>query len=149
MNMIVAMTRNHVIGKNGKLPWNYPLDSFYFKEMVRGHICVYGRITYEDQPLEDLKERINIVVTNTTMDKVEELIQQTKQQYPSKKVYICGGEKVYEYFLTKCDLYITWIEEDYEGDRYFPYFEGTLCSSLSYPYLTFELWKNIKCSRKL
>jgi len=144
MNMIVAMTRNRVIGKHGKLPWHYPLDTAYFKDMVRGHICVYGRITYEDQPLEDLQERINIVVSQTSMDKVEELIQETKKQYPSKQVFICGGTRVYEYFLTKCDLYITWIEEEYEGDRYFPEFKGTLCSSLSYPSLTFELWKGVK-----
>jgi dihydrofolate reductase len=136
MNIIVAMTRKRVIGKNGKLPWNYPLDSFYFKEMVRGHICVYGRITYQDQPLEDLQERINVV--EISMDKVL----QVKEQYPSKEVFICGGTKVYEYFLPKCKyLYITWIEEDYEGDRYFPEFTGTLLFSISYPSLTFQLWK--------
>ncbi len=143
MNMIVAMTRKRVIGKNRTLPWNYPIDSLYFKEMVRGHICVYGRITYEEQSLKDLNERINIVVTKTTMDKIEELIEKTKKQYPLKKVFICGGSKVYEYFLTKCDLYITWIEEDYEGDCYFPFFTGIVHSSQSYPSLTFEIWKNI------
>ena len=35
------------------------------------------------------------------------------------------------------------IEEEYEGDCYFPPFKGTVCSSQSYPSLTFEVWKNI------
>ncbi|GIR68568.1 MAG: hypothetical protein CM15mP73_3890 [Hyphomicrobiales bacterium] len=34
ISIIVAHASNHVIGKDGKLPWHIPADLKYFKELT-------------------------------------------------------------------------------------------------------------------
>lgn len=61
---IVAMTRDGVIGKDGKIPWHYPGDLRRFKELTVGTTVVMGRLTWESLPpkVRPLPDRNNIVV---------------------------------------------------------------------------------------
>lgn len=125
INLIVAAAKNLVIGKEGRLPWKLEKESQYFKSMVRGHICVYGRKTYESS--SDKEERINYVVTKSNQDFVWEHLEELAILHPDKKIFILGGEKIYEYFLPYCHrIYFTLIDLEVEGDTRFPPFKGEL-----------------------
>lgn len=125
INMIVAASRNLVIGKNNSLPWKLPNESKYYKDMVRGHICVYGRKTYEGSRHKD--ERVNLVVTSESIPQIWDDLARLQKLHPLKKIFILGGERVYAYFMPFCTrLYFSLIDIVVEGDTHFPPFTGTL-----------------------
>ena len=41
--LIAAYSRNMVIGKNGRIPWNLKDDKKRFKELTMGNVVVMGR----------------------------------------------------------------------------------------------------------
>ena len=47
MIAIAAMSRNRVIGADGKIPWYISEDLKFFKRTTLGHIIVMGRKTYD------------------------------------------------------------------------------------------------------
>jgi dihydrofolate reductase len=48
LSIIVAVDEEGGYGKNGKIPWDIPLDRNHFQEVTAGGICIMGRRTYED-----------------------------------------------------------------------------------------------------
>lgn len=66
--LIVAMTPDGIIGKDGKIPWHYPEDLKRFKALTTNHAIVMGRKTFESigRPLPN---RTNIVLSrSSTLD---------------------------------------------------------------------------------
>ena len=63
-DLIVAYSKNRVIGRDGLIPWNIEGEKKRFKELTTGNIVVMGRRTYEEigRPLPN---RLNIVLSNT------------------------------------------------------------------------------------
>ena len=61
-SLIVAMSSNRVIGRDGQLPWRLSADLRRFKRITMGHAIIMGRKTYESigRPLPG---RRSIVVT--------------------------------------------------------------------------------------
>ena len=61
-SLIVAMSENRVIGREGRLPWHLGADLRRFKQLTMGHTIVMGRKTFESigRPLPG---RNSIVVT--------------------------------------------------------------------------------------
>jgi dihydrofolate reductase len=47
-SLIVAASRNEVIGAGGTLPWYLPDDLRRFRRLTRGHAVLVGRLTHED-----------------------------------------------------------------------------------------------------
>ena len=47
LSIIVAMSRNRVIGANGAIPWHLPEELKRFKSVTMGHHIVMGRKTWE------------------------------------------------------------------------------------------------------
>ena len=62
LSIIVAMTKDRVIGKDNKLPWHISEDLKRFKAITMGKPIVMGRLTHESigRPLPG---RQNIVIT--------------------------------------------------------------------------------------
>ncbi|MEC8460587.1 MAG: dihydrofolate reductase [Pseudomonadota bacterium] len=132
INMIAAMNKNRVIGNNGTIPWHLPRDLKYFKTLTQGQPVIMGRATYESigRPLPN---RHNIVITrqsghlwpNVTCCKgLMEAVDIAKKNLPKDSaIWIVGGEQVYReaFSLDLHALYLTVIEQDVQGDRYFPY----------------------------
>ena len=122
--MIVAATREGVIGNGNKLPWNIPEDLAYFKRTTMGHPVIMGRKTYESigRPLPG---RPNYVLTSdptpipgvTLLERAElpcELI--------GRRVFIIGGAQVYRAFEDRIDeIYLTEISLKVEGDTKLPF----------------------------
>lgn len=63
--IIVAMTADRVIGKDGRLPWHVPEDLKFFKRTTQGHAVIMGRKTYESMG-RPLPRRRNIIISRQT-----------------------------------------------------------------------------------
>lgn len=158
--LIVAYTRNKVIGKNGKIPWNLHNEKKRFKELTTGNVVVMGRKTYEEigRPLPN---RYTIVVSRkrsfrkencVTSRSVQDALEICRRKFPDKNVYISGGSEIYREVLPYVEvMYITEIDEVIEGDVYFPEFDeknfdlkihGQFNEELPYKYLTYTRKEN-------
>jgi dihydrofolate reductase len=59
---IAAMSRNRVIGRDGKIPWHLPAELAWFKRTTLGSFVIMGRKTFEGLG-RPLPNRTNIVLT--------------------------------------------------------------------------------------
>ena len=62
VKIIVAKSRNGVIGDSNKLIWRLPADLTNFKKITTGHSIVMGRKTFESIG-KPLPGRRNIIIT--------------------------------------------------------------------------------------
>ena len=129
IGLIVARSKNNVIGKNGKIPWKIKGEQKQFKELTTGNVVIMGRNSY-DEIGRPLPNRETIVISNTikyiretlqTASTVKEAIEFAK----GKDVYIAGGYGVYKEAIPLVDvMYITEININVEqGDVFFPEFD--------------------------
>jgi dihydrofolate reductase len=125
ISMIVARSRNLVIGKENKIPWKISADLQFFKKVTMGYPIIMGRKTWESigRPLPG---RRNIVVSrNTSYSAVgAELVSSLEQALDSLKefnrVFVIGGQQLFNQAFPLADeLFITEIELQVEGDTYF------------------------------
>ena len=70
LSLIVAISENHVIGREGQLPWHLSADLKRFKQLTMGHHIVMGRKTY-DSIGRQLPGRISVVLTRKSEWTVE------------------------------------------------------------------------------
>ena len=139
ISIVVAIGRgrkwNGALGKDGKLLWHIPEDLKRFKAITLGHPIIMGRKTFESiiamigKPLPD---RTNIVVTRDpswsygdviVAHSLEEAIAEAKK-LDHEEIFIGGGGEIYKAALPYVDkLYLTLIDDDKEGDSYFPPYE--------------------------
>ncbi|HLR71732.1 MAG TPA: dihydrofolate reductase [Pseudogracilibacillus sp.] len=133
ISLILAMDRNRVIGVNNDLPWYLPRDLRFFKEKTTGNTIIMGRKTF-DSIGRVLPNRKHIVLTKQNADLPEEVtvirsidqIKEWNDQNPKKEYFVIGGSTVFEQILPIADrMYITFIDESFEGDTFFPIFNET------------------------
>ena len=124
--IIAAMSRNRVIGREGAIPWHIPADLRRFRELTFGHTVIMGRKTFESigRPLAG---RRNVVVTgqkNYSREDtlvVHSLAEAIASSTRESELFICGGSDIYRQALPLCSrIYLTVVDLDIEGDRYFP-----------------------------
>ncbi len=127
--LIAAFSKNgRVIGKNSKIPWNLPEDLHRFKALTTGNAVIFGRKTFEGIG-RALPERYNIVLSRDPAFVPNGAVKcaslkdalQACEAAGFKKVFICGGQAVYEEGIKNADLiYATEICGNFTGDRFFP-----------------------------
>ncbi len=126
ITIIVAMDKNGLIGKGNALPWSLPEDLRHFKKKTMGKFVIMGEKTYSSisSPLPGRK----IIVLSKNKDlkiegaKVANSIEEALIN-STGEIMIAGGKSVYEQFLEKANkMYLTVINEELEGDVYFPEF---------------------------
>lgn len=135
LSLIVAMDRNRLIGSHGDLPWHYPEDLRYFKQVTMGHRVVMGRRTYESilkRLGKPLPGRISILITRYPERYADvecyPSIEAFLERYGNceEEIFVIGGAMLYEALLPYCQrLYITKIHRVFEGDTYFPSYDET------------------------
>jgi dihydrofolate reductase len=163
LSIIVAVSENHVIGKDNGLIWHLPADMKFFKEKTKGHAIITGRKNYESIPekFRPLPERTNIVVTRQldynakgaiVVSSIDEAIEYVRTHFTNQEVFIIGGAEIYKQTLAICQkVYLTRIHHTFQGDAFFPELsltEWQLKTQLSisadeknkYPF-TFETWE--------
>lgn len=129
--LIVAYTKNRVIGNKGCIPWKIKGEQKRFRELTTGNVVVMGRRSYEEigRPLPN---RTTIVISNTRNFDCENCmtaksLEEALELAGDRKVYISGGARLYEEALPFVEkMYITEIDAEIEGDTYFPMFDETL-----------------------
>ena len=126
MNIIVAVTQNWGIGKNGTQQIVIPEDRRFFKELTTGKTVIFGRKTFEDIG-KALPGRKNIILThdkdfNAKDVQVENSIDNLLKTIKNPtETFVIGGESVYNALLPYCSLaYVTKIGANPPSDRFFP-----------------------------
>jgi dihydrofolate reductase len=128
LTIIVAHSRNRVIGRAGELPWRLPGDLRRFKELTTGHTVIMGRKTYESLPdkFRPLPDRTNVVISrnpNLALDGclVADSIERAVALTDSDPVFVIGGGQIYRLALPLADqVLVTQIDAHIEGDSHFP-----------------------------
>ncbi|WP_458122197.1 dihydrofolate reductase [Paenibacillus sp. Z6-24] len=127
ITLIWAQARQGVIGKDNDMPWKLPRDMAYFKQETQQKTIVMGRKTWNSFGSKPLPNRRNIILTRDTafeaaqaevVHSVEEALRLAGAE---EELMIIGGSQIYKEFLSHADrLLVTRIENDFEGDTYFP-----------------------------
>lgn len=122
---VVAVSENDVIGKDGKLPWHFPADLKFFKNLTTGHTVIMGRKTF-DSIGKALPNRRNIVVSRQAHAPVEGVefvssIETALEKAGPQDVFIIGGASIYEATLGRVEgIYLTHIGQTFQGDAFYP-----------------------------
>lgn len=123
INLIVAVAKNNVIGKNGSLPWRIPEDLKKFKQLTMGGVLFVGKNTSKTLP--PLKDRDIILLQRNDYPTLEDMEDICSSR--NKTGWLIGGAEVYKSALElnirkKLDmkLYLTAIDYEYDGDTFFP-----------------------------
>ena len=129
IGLIVARSKNHVIGKGGRIPWRIKGEQKQFKQLTTGNVVVMGRKSYEEIG-KPLPNRMNIVVSNTQKYEGENLVtvkslQEALAIAGDRDVFISGGYGLFKEAMPIVDvMYITEVDLEVEdGDVFFPEFD--------------------------
>lgn len=129
IHIIVAMTRDRVIGYRGEIPWSHPEDLQLFRKLTLGHTVIMGRTTYESIG-HPLSSRNNIVISRTLREtdglticsNFGEGVESAKSL--PNEIFMIGGAKIYKEALAIADtLHISWVEDNIAGDCFFPVYD--------------------------
>lgn len=143
INIVVATNNNRAIGKDNALLWHIPDDLRRFKVLTLGHPVIMGRKTFESIVAvlgKALPGRTNIVVTRDARwnydgaivaHSLEEAMAKAKG-IDGEEIFIGGGSQIYEQALPYADrLYLTLIDDEKEGDSFFPEYENEFTKKVS------------------
>jgi dihydrofolate reductase len=131
VSIIVALTKNRMIGKDNDFPWHLSDDFKRFRKLTIGHTVLMGRNTYHHLHLrigKMLPDRTSIVVTQNPDFKVDDAIvahsiEEALQlsHADTEEVFVIGGAQFQSSMLPYADrLYLTEVDVELEGDAYFP-----------------------------
>ena len=155
MNMIVAFCKNQGIGYKNKLPWHIPNELKYFKRKTSqgdNNVVVMGKNTWESLPKKPLKNRKNIILSQSlnndhlkkyentiSLSNFKELNKNIDNLVDDHKIWLIGGKSIYDYYIEHPKLekiYVTHIHESFLYDVQFPkipqYFNLIKNSNLNY-----------------
>jgi dihydrofolate reductase len=132
INIIVAYSKTHAIGKDNKLLWHLADDMSFFKKMTMGKVVVMGKNTYLSIPekFRPLPNRTNIVISSQEpiekkenliwVKSIEEALEKSKE-LNTEEIFVIGGGQIYKSMLSITDcIYATEVDTDIEGDIFFP-----------------------------
>src|SRR5690554_8007694 len=131
--LIVAMSKNRVIGRNNHLPWHLPGDLKYFKQATMGRPIIMGRKTW-DSIGRPLPGRMNVVISRnpewsapvgtvgaTSLKEALKKAEAQAELEDREEVMIIGGGQIYVEALPVVDrMYITKVHAEVSGDAFFP-----------------------------
>jgi dihydrofolate reductase len=132
LTLIAAVSRNGVIGRGGRLPWDLPEDRAHFRRTTMGHAVIMGRRTW-DETGAPLAGRRNIVVSRAgavsgagsdvaVVASLAQAIALARTTDPDPMVI--GGEQIFRLalpFATR--MILTELNFDVDGDTRFPAFD--------------------------
>ena len=131
ISLIVAKSKNNVIGKNNQLPWHLPADLKHFKDVTMGKPIIMGRKTFESIG-KPLPGRRNIIITHNKNYTAEgcDVFHSIGDAFNAVKneteVMIIGGANLYAQTIECASrLYLTEVDVEIDGDAFFPSPEPT------------------------
>jgi dihydrofolate reductase len=141
VSIIVAMTRDRVIGRGGGMPWHLPADLARFKSLTMGKPIIVGRKTFESIG-RLLPGRRHIIVSRNPefhvngAEVVAGLDAALEAAASSDEAFVIGGVELFREALARADrIYMTLIHSRIEGDVYFPEFDN-------------KDWQEVECTER-
>ncbi len=128
LSIIVAKAKNNIIGKENKMVWHLPADLQHFKEITTGHVIIMGRKTFESLG-KVLPNRKHIVfsqnpdfkVNDENVQVVHSMLEIQEYIENEEENFVIGGAMIYNLLMPHVTkMYVTQIEEEFEGDCFFP-----------------------------
>ena len=128
LSIIVAKSKNNIIGKDNSLLWHIPDDFKRFRKITENHVIIMGRKTFESLG-KVLPNRKHIVLTHNldfeyddeNVEIVNSIHDLDKYINSKEECFVIGGGLIYNLLLPYTQkLYITEIEHEFEGDTFFP-----------------------------
>jgi len=128
LSIIVAKASNNIIGKNNALIWHLPEDLKRFKELTTGHTIIMGRRTFESLG-RVLPNRKHVILCNDMQMEIEDerieilddISKLDKYINSDEENFIIGGATIYRLLMPYANkMYITEIDQEFEGDVSFP-----------------------------
>ena len=133
ISLIAAISKNRVLGKNNDLIWKIPEDLKRFRELTENHAVIMGRKTFESIG-RALPRRANIIITRdpnfkaadcVIVHSLDQAIAAAQGQNPDNEIFVIGGGQIFNEAIKIADkLYLTIINQEAEGDVYFPEYPG-------------------------
>jgi dihydrofolate reductase len=129
ITIIVAYSKNFVIGKDGQIPWHIPEDLKHFKKITGNSPLIMGRVTWESLPVKPLPNRLNVVVSRKlpslgrVVNSLEHAITFCDLMDGRRNYFIIGGGRIYREALKQnlVDKVIaSEVKASYDGDTFFP-----------------------------
>ena len=134
ISIIVAMSRNNVIGVNNDMPWKQKADLKHFQNLTKNKVIIMGRKTFESIG-KKLPNRTNVVITRdesfSGLHEVEcfsNLNEALEHYEKESEIMIIGGGQIYKEAMPYANnFYITYIETEINnGEVFFPELDKTL-----------------------
>ncbi len=143
--IVVAVSRNGVIGRDGDMPWKLSTDLKRFKAMTLGKPMIVGRKTLDSFGGRPLPGRPHVVVTRDMTRQIEgvqmagslgeaiDRAQAIALDIGADEIGILGGGQIYRQAIDVADvLYITHVEADIpDGDTVFPDIDSDVFEKVS------------------
>lgn len=156
-NVIVAVSRQYNgklgIGTCNRMAWKCVDELKLFKKKTMGHVLIMGKSTVKNLPRLDGREiyclsqkyaqfnRCNTIGQNTVriFNSFPDAIRDASELYPDKKIFVAGGEQIYQMVMTNYidyidELHISYMKQEYACDKFFnfyPSYQNCLCQSYS------------------
>ncbi|MGH6874169.1 MAG: dihydrofolate reductase [Aestuariivirgaceae bacterium] len=131
--IVVAVSKNGIIGRDGGLPWKLSSDMRFFKTITMGKPLIMGRKTWESLPKRPLPGRDNIVISRKrgytapgaiVVSDPEAALSKAAMfasRAGSEEIAVIGGGEIFALMLPNADrIYLTEVDLDTEGDTRFP-----------------------------
>jgi dihydrofolate reductase len=129
VNIVVALDRHGVIGRDGGLPWRLAADLRRFRTITLGHPVVMGRRTHESIG-RALPGRLNIVLSRTPGFQARGCVVVATFEAAlavccaTEEMMVVGGASVYAAALPIAQrLFVTEVDTTAVGDVCFPSFD--------------------------
>lgn len=155
VSLIVAISKNNVIGFENAMPWHYKEDLEYFKKTTLNSTVLMGSKTFKSilkYLKKPLPKRKNVIASLSGYnypgcETVDDLPKYIKNFPLNDDLFIIGGKIIYDLTIDLVDrLYITHIDKEFTGDTFFSeidYGKYNLISSKVSGDLTFAVYERI------
>lgn len=131
---IVAVDKNHCIGKGNALAWDIPTDMQFFRNTTKDAIVLMGRKTFESigRPLPNRENWVltsnkewqheGVFVAHDLSKAFEEIRHNRLENDEDGVLFIIGGADIYHQTLSVADeLIVTHVDtEIQDGDAFYP-----------------------------
>ncbi|MCR5741275.1 MAG: dihydrofolate reductase [Gammaproteobacteria bacterium] len=126
IKVIFAIDRNNLFGNGNDLAWHYKEDLQYFKEKTLNKVCVMGEETFKSilsRNNKPLPKRTSVIATLSDYSypgvEVTHNVIKWLNDNTDKDPFVIGGKAIINLTYKIADeLYITYIDEDHEGNIY-------------------------------
>lgn len=146
-HIVVALDKQHGIGRDGKLAWSLPGDMAFFKRLTTSvsdpakvNAVIMGRITWDSIPTKfrPLRGRLNIVISRQSNFVVPDgvIVVNNFESALSAAwssnvgdVFVIGGGAIYSdacQHAALSKIYCTEILSDFECDTFFPQLDSNM-----------------------